>query len=396
MLKRSMYMNTLIDCIDNGMVKLLVGVRRSGKSTLLKMLIKHMLDNKIKSDQIIEINYEMIEYDYLKDKNTLHDYVSKRVHPSKKTYLFIDEVQEIPEWARVVNSLKVTFNIDIYVTGSNARVFTGEHLTFLAGRYISINVYPLSFAELCSFLGEKSSINKYNDFLDSSFPGIVLQQNKKLKSIMKQDLFDTIFERDIILRGKIRNESIFFKVARFILEHIGSMISINKIRNTLVSNSNNVSYEAVDNYINLMVKSYFLYPCYRYDIKGKEILKTNNKFYVVDFGIRQKIIPNSETNTGRILENFIFLELVKHGYNVYVGKVGRDHEIDFVATKDNKKMYIQVSESIINPTTREREIKPFKQIKDMGDRLIVSLDTIKYKSEYFNHVSLLEFIDIIE
>ncbi|XFA99378.1 ATP-binding protein [Candidatus Izemoplasma sp. B36] len=395
MINRPNYMNTLINALDNGMVKLLVGVRRSGKSTLLKLLKEYIINMGVIKKQVIEINFEMIENDYLKDKEVLHKYISDCVKNNKSKYLFIDEVQEIPEWARVLNSLRVSFDIDIYVTGSNARVFTGEHLTYLAGRYLSINVYPLSFFEVATFLNKKTNIDIYNTFLDSSFPGVLLEPKKEIKNIMKQDLFDTIFQRDMILKGKIRNESIFFKVVRYVLEHIGSMVSINKIRNTLVSDGIKISYEAVDNYINLMVKSYFLYPCLRYDIKGKEILKTNNKYYVVDFGIRNKIIPNVESNTGRILENFIYLELIKHGYDVYIGKVGRDYEIDFLATKEERRMFIQVSETIVDPKTREREIKPFTMINEIGERYVVSLDKYQYSSEYFKHLYLIDFIDIL-
>ncbi len=395
MINRPNYMNTLINALDNGMVKLLVGVRRSGKSTLLKLLKEYIINMGVIKKQVIEINFEMIENDYLKDKEVLHKYISDCVKNNKSKYLFIDEVQEIPEWARVLNSLRVSFDIDIYVTGSNARVFTGEHLTYLAGRYLSINVYPLSFFEVATFLNKKINIDIYNTFLDSSFPGVLLEPKKEIKNIMKQDLFDTIFQRDMILKGKIRNESIFFKVVRYVLEHIGSMVSINKIRNTLVSDGIKISYEAVDNYINLMVKSYFLYPCLRYDIKGKEILKTNNKYYVVDFGIRNKIIPNVESNTGRILENFIYLELIKHGYDVYIGKVGRDYEIDFLATKEERRMFIQVSETIVDPKTREREIKPFTMINEIGERYVVSLDKYQYSSEYFKHLYLTDFIEIL-
>ncbi len=396
MINRPMYLNTLIQTIDKDFVKLLVGVRRSGKSTLLKLLQQYLLKNKINPKRIIEINFEMIEFDELKDKQTLHNYINNNILGEKKHYLFIDEVQEIPEWARIINSLKASFNLDIYVTGSNARVFTGEHLTYLAGRYISISVFPLMYQEFIQFrgLGEEFS-NHYNAFLDSSFPAIVLEPNQNLKNIMKQDMFEAIFQRDMILRGHIRNESLFLKVARFILEHIGSMISTNKITATLNSQGTKISYEAVDNYISLMVKSYFLYPCQRYDIRGKEILKTNGKYYVIDFGIRQKLIPNIESNTGRILENFIYLELIKKGYDVYVGKVGRDYEIDFVAIRNNKKTYIQVSESIIDPKTREREIKPFNYIRGISNSYLVTFDEIKYESEQFNHINVFDFINVI-
>lgn len=395
MIERSKYLNTLINSIDNGMVKLLVGVRRSGKSTLLKMLQEHMKKNGVKSNQIIEINFEMIEFDYLKDMYTLNDYIKSKSSNKDKTYLFIDEVQEIPEWARVVNSLRVTYNIDIYVTGSNARVFSGEHLTYLSGRYLSIDVFPLSYFEYEIFNKENNIESSYNDFLDSSFPAIVLEPNNEIKNIMKQDLYDAIFQRDIILRGKIRNESTFLKVARFVLEHIGSQISVNKIKNTLISNGTKVSFDAVDNYVNMMLKSYFIYSCERYDIKGKEILKSNCKYYAVDFGIREKIIPNTNTNTGRILENFVYLELIKNGYNVYTGKVGRDYELDFVATKGDRKLYVQVSESIIDLTIREREARPFKYIGDLSERYLVTFDQIKYKFDNFKHCTIMEFLNLI-
>jgi len=378
------------------LVKLLVGVRRSGKSTLLNMMKEDLIRSGIETTQIIELNFERIEFDELKDPIKLHEFVANRIRPGQPSYLFIDEVQEIPDWARLVNSLRASFPIDIYVTGSNARVFAGEHLTYLAGRYLSFDVYPLSLRETVSFLNKKWQIEIYREWLESSFPGVVLESNPKLKQIMKQDLFDTIFQRDILLRGKIRNESIFFKVARFVLEHVGSMISIHNIRNTLMSDGISLSYEAVDNYINLMVKSYFLYPCSRYDVIGKEILKTLQKYYVVDFGIRQILVPNGEANTGRILENTVYLELRKHGYTVFVGKIGRDHEIDFYAQKSTRRLYVQVSESVIDPATREREIKPFTMLTDMSERYLVTLDTFHYRSDHFRHLGLLDFIEVIE
>ena len=209
---------------------------------------------------------------------------------------------------------------------------------------------------------------------------------------MRRDIYNTIFQRDIILRGKIQSEQLFLQVARFVLEHIGSLVSINNIRKTLNQQGISISYEAVDNYVNLMVKSYFLYPCLRYDIKGKEILKTNHKYYVVDFGIRQQLVPNMERNTGRLLENFVYLELLKAGYEVYTGKVNRDQEIDFVATKEHRKIYIQVSETIIEPKTRERETSAFHYIKDNHKRYLLTLDTIRYESTEYEHQNVFDFI----
>lgn len=394
MINRPMYLNKLVKTIDNDLVKILVGVRRSGKSTLLKMVKQYLLTHDVLKEQIIDINFELIENDYLKSKDEFVAYVRENLVSNKKSYLFVDEIQELDNWARIINSLKVSENIDIYLTGSNARLFIGDHLTYLAGRYISFNVYPLSYKEYLEFKNiDEINLNLYNDFLDSSFPALALETHDDIKTMMKQDMFDTIFRRDMIMRGNISNESMFFRVARYVLEHIGSPISINKITNTLNSLGLKISYGTIDSYIDLMMKSYFIYQCQRYDIKGKEILKTNGKYYVVDFGIRYQLIPNTNSNTGRVLENFVYLELVKHGYHVYVGKIGRDLEIDFIATKDDKRLYIQVSQSVMDPKTREREIKPFSLLKDMSKRYLVSLDSVMIESDYFEHLNVLDFIN---
>ncbi|MCF7923632.1 MAG: ATP-binding protein [Candidatus Izimaplasma sp.] len=394
MINRPLYLNKLIKTIDNDLVKILVGVRRSGKSTLLKMVKQYLLSHDVLLEQIIDINFEFIENDYLKSKDVFIAYVRKNLMTNKKSYLFVDEVQELDNWARIINSLKASENIDIYLTGSNARIFIGEHLTYLAGRYISFNVYPLSYEEFLDFKNiDYIDFAYYNDFLDSSFPAVVLETHKDIKTMMKQDMFDTIFRRDMIMRGNISNESMFFRVARYILEHIGSSISINKITNTLNSLGLKISYGTIDSYMDLMTKSYFIYQCQRYDIKGKEILKTNGKYYVVDFGIRDQLIPNKSSNTGKILENFIYLELVKHGYHVYVGKIGRDLEIDFVASKEDQVLYVQVSQSVMDPKTRERETKPFSLLKDMSKRYLVSFDSVMIESDYFVHLNVLDFIN---
>ena len=394
MINRPLYLNKLVKTIDNDLVKILVGVRRSGKSTLLKMVKQYLLNHAVLKEQIIDINFELIENDYLKSKDAFIAYVRKNTIPNKKSYLFVDEVQELDQWARIINSLKVSENIDIYLTGSNARLFIGDHLTYLTGRYISFNVYPLSYKEYLKFKNvDEINFNFYNEFLDSSFPALVLETHDDIKTMMKQDMFDTIFRRDMVMRGNISNESMFFRVARYILEHIGSSISINKITNTLNSLGLKISYGTIDSYIDLMMKSYFIYQCQRYDIKGKEILKTNGKYYVVDFGIRDQLIPNTSSNTGKVLENFVYLELVKHGYHVFVGKIGRDLEIDFVATKEDERLYVQVSQSVLDPKTREREIKPFSILKDMSKRYLVSLDSVMIESDYFEHLNVLNFIN---
>lgn len=392
-IKREQYLDRLIAAKDTDYVKLLVGVRRSGKSTLLELMKQHLLEKGVLEEQILFINFEIAKHDELRDSKNLHNYVEEFIKPGKKTYLFLDEVQEIKEWAKVVNSLRVSYSIDIYATGSNARVFVGEHLTYLAGRYMTIYVYPLSYYELLEFINDKDNFEMhYNTFLESSFPSVVLEKNEINKKQILEDIFKTIFERDIILRGKISREREFFAIARYILEHIGTQISVNKIYNTMRSNGVSISYDSVSNYLDLMVKSYFLYECNRYDLKGKEELKTLSKYYVVDFGIRSELVPNTDSNRGRVLENFVYLELVKQGYKVYSGKVGRNYEIDFVAIKNNEKSYIQVTESLIDPNTRERESRVFRELNDNYPRFIVSLDTIDYTTNMYKHFNLFTFI----
>ncbi len=389
--ERPMYLNKLISAKDKDYIKLLVGVRRSGKSTLLELMIKYLLNNGINEDEILFINFEMIKNDHLKDGNALHDFIESKIIKDKKLYLFLDEVQEIKEWARIVNSIRVTFDVDIYATGSNARMFIGEHLTYIAGRYLTINVYPLAYQELLYFIDDQNNYNYYYDrFLESSFPSVVLEDKNKKE--LQDDIFKSIFERDIILRGKVSREREFYAITRYILEHIGSPISINKIYNFMKSNNIKISYDSVSHYVDLMLKSYFIYECLRYDVSGKEELKTLSKYYVVDFGIRNILIPNKDTNRGRVLENFVYLELIKQGYKVYSGKVGKDFEIDFVARKGEQVIYIQVTETLLDEKTRQRESRPFLSLKDNYDRIIISLDTINFSTSIYKHMNLFEFI----
>lgn len=291
----------------------------------------------------------------------------------------------------------MSFNVDIYAAGSNARMFIGEHLTYLGGRYLTINVYPLSFKELKVFLPPlRDEGDYYNIFLESSFPGIVKESDPTLKAEIINDTFTTIFERDIILRGKVNRVSEFFAIARYVLSHIGAPISIKKIHDSMTSSQINIAYDTVQHYVDLMTKSYFLYPCYRYRVNGKEVLKTLNKFYVVDFGVRNQVIPEKNSNRDRLLENVVYLELKKHGYEVYTGLIGRNWEIDFVAIKGNDIKYIQVSESLIDPNTRERVTRPFTELTDQAERLIISLDTIIYNSNHYTHLNLFTFLENLE
>ena len=397
MINRDLYMNFLKKMLSNSdEVKLLIGVRRSGKSTLLEMLQEYLLSIGTSKDKMIVINYELIQNDYLKEGKTLHKYIKEKITTDEMYFVFIDEAQEIEEWARVVNSLRVTFNVNIFVTGSNGRMLNGDHLTYLSGRYISINVFPLSYKELIDFKDAPLSNEEYyKEFLYSSFPRVLLENDEEVRQRRKQDIYEAIFERDIIQRGKIQNKSVFMSVARYVLENVGSPISIKKICDSLNSNGLKTAYTTVENYVDLIEKAFFLYRCERYDVKGKEVFKTLFKFYVVDFGIRNQLVPNANTNTGHILENFVYLELMKAGYSVHTGKIGRDHEIDFVATKGRETLFIQVTQTMLDPSVKERETFPLSLIKSNGKRIVLSLDTLDFGTSEFEHYNALEFVKLL-
>lgn len=399
MIVRNKYMNRLIKVKENGQVKILTGVRRSGKSTLLKQLMQYFIDSGIPSNSIGYIDFEKAASWKYKNVDTIHQYVANLAQINGSV-LFIDEVQEIDEWAKIVNSLNASYKVDIYVTGSNARVFAGEHLTYLAGRYTSINVYPLSFEEFVDYQYKDSQkIYDYSPFYEvfikSTFPKFVTESDEVEKENVLNDLYQSVFRRDIIERGKIRDENKFWNVSRFIFDNVGSEVSIKKIKDTLTTVGESLSAETVQNYISLILSSYTLFHCPRYDLNGKKLLKTNGKFYSVDPGLQRLIANNSNENRGKIFENFIYLELLKAGYRVNCLNVSRDYEVDFLAIKGSKKMYIQVSLSVIDENTLQREIRPFKLIKDNLPKHLVTWDHFITKSDDYIHNNFFSFIKLI-
>ncbi len=394
MIKREMYLNKMLEFRDTDFVKILTGVRRSGKSTLLELFKEELLSEGIKNDNIIEINYEKYQFSEFKSDLNLHEYIKTKIVNSNKTYLLIDEVQELSNWAEVINSLRVSFNIDIYITGSNARLFSSESLTYLSGRYVEIKVFPLSFKEFLMFkqYGEENAESYFDEYLRiGSFPAVSLAGNNELVEAILSGLFDSIFTRDIVLRGKIKDEGAFYKVAKFVFENIGNNISANKIKNTLSSNGHKISSDTVDNYLKLMCDAHMLYQCERYDIRGKERLKTNGKYYVVDTGLRNRLIGYKQSNLGHIIENIVYLELLRQGFAVSVGK-HMEQEVDFICSKENKISYIQVCLSALDENTYARELKPLLQIKDQYPKYLISMDKLDLSSEGIIHINLIDLL----
>lgn len=394
-IKRPKYLNWLIETKDSDFVKVLVGVRRSGKTTLLNMMAQHLLENGVEPNQIIQINFEDLSYVKYTNSNELIKYIKNKVIPGKRMYLFIDEVQEVKEWARTINSIRVSLNIDIYITGSNSKVFIGEHLTYMAGRYIQMEVFPLSFKEFIegkNIQNVSTYINAYKEFILGAFPYIALSDNSVIKKSGMKNLFETVFDRDAILRSSVKNVELFHKVSKFIFDTIGSPISANKIYNTLKSEKYECSQHTIENYFEILKNSYLIYHCPMYDSVGKKLLKTNGKFYSVDNGLIDKSLSGRNIGGGRHLENFIYMELKKYEWNVTCLRLKNDHEIDFVARKDNKQIFIQVTETLALSDVVEREIRPFKQLNLNGERLILSFDVLEEKFENCTHMNVFDFV----
>lgn len=391
---RQAYLDQLVMHLGNDFVKVLTGVRRSGKSSMLLLLKQHLIAHGAQESQFVEVNYEKFSSAALKDPAALHNYVASRAVHQQQMYLFIDEVQELPDWAWVINSIRVSFPCDVYVTGSNSTMFSGEHLTYLSGRYVEIKIYPLSFREFLAFRNyEESRAEEYfNDYLRvGSFPAIGLTENNQLIDAILSGLFDSIFSRDIILRGNIRDEGTFFKVAKYVFENIGNQTSANGIKNTMISNGHKITSDTVDNYLKLMCDAHMLYQCERYDIRGKERLKTNGKYYVVDTGLRNKLLGYKNNNTGHVVENIVYLQLLRMGYTLYVGK-NASREVDFIATKSNQTMYVQVALTALNTQTHAREIASLSTINDQYPKYLVTMDKLDLSQDGIRHVNLFDLL----
>lgn len=394
MINRPYYLNQLIRARHTDFIKIITGIRRSGKSTLLQLYKNYLLSEGVSTDHIIHISYEKITSYPLEKVDALYDYLRERIKtPTETYYLLMDEVQELEEWAKVINGLKNTFPLDIYVTGSNSRLFSGEYLTYITGRYIEIKVYPLSFAEFMTFRGYDLTQKEqaFQEYLQiGSFPAVALTKDSSLIDTINSGLFDSIFARDIIIRGNIRNEGVFLKVAKFIMENIGNPLSANSIANTLKSQGSSIRSDTIDNYLTQMVNAFVLYQCERYDIRGKERLRTNGKYYVADLGIRNQLIGFRGGNIGHVIENLVFLELLRRGYTISTG-LYNSLEVDFVATKGADIRYYQVSLSVMDEKVLQRETAPFYKINDNYPKYLITMDPIPLTDNGIIHQNLFDF-----
>ena len=375
-LNREEYLDKLITFRDKQLIKVVTGVRRCGKSTLLEIFQDYLRENGTDEEQIISINLEDFDYNALHDPAVLHAYIKSRLLPDKMTYVFIDEIQHCADFPAVVDSLYIRRNVDLYLTGSNAYMLSGEIATLISGRYVEIKMLPLSFREYVLSTGNENNLPaKYREYIQgSSFPyALELKDNPSALRDYLEGLYNTIVIKDIAARKKISDIMMLESVTRFVFDNIGSQLSSKKIADTMTSAGRRIDVKTVERYLNGLLESYVVYQAKRYNIRGKQHLKTLEKYYAVDIGLRYMLLGSSGTDVGHILENVVYLELIRRGYEVYAGKID-DLEVDFVAINRRGTNYIQVAASVRDENTLKRELESLKRIAGSYPKVILTLD----------------------
>lgn len=384
MIERKEYLKKLIAWKDEQVIKVVTGIRRSGKSTLLDLYKQYLKGHGVGGEQIVSVNFEELENEVLQDYRALYAYLTERLCRGKMTYIFLDEVQKVEGFERVVDSLYIKENVDVYITGSNSWLLSGELVTLLSGRYVEINMLPFSFSEFYESRGGGDEDRLFAEYLsDGAFPYIATMDRTKEKVDMYlEGIYNTVIVKDVKERRsrkedpnrrKVTDIALLKNISKFLANCVGSPISVKKIADYITSSGRKVSPNTVDDYIEALTEAYIFYRSERYDVEGKQLLKQNGKLYIVDLGLRRYLLPKRNYDLGYSLENIVFLELVRRGYRVNVGKAG-NAEIDFVAGKDDILEYYQVSASLIEQTTFEREIAPLRKIGDNYPKKILTLD----------------------
>ena len=400
MLKRDEYIKQIVPFIDKDVIKVLTGIRRSGKSVMLKLLMEELKNRGINENQFIYINFENLKYRNLKNYERLYDFILNKVDNKYKSYyIFLDEIQEVEEWEKCVNSLRVDedFNFDIYITGSNAKLLSGELSTYLAGRYIEFVVYPFSFKEFFEIMKEKNKeIDLKEVFQDYvKFGGMPflhnLDYNYEASMQYLQDLYASIILKDITQRNNIRDTDLLERIINYVVMNIGNTFSATSISKFFKSENRKVATETILNYIKACEEAFLVYRVARNDLLGKKILNVNEKYYIADHGIREAIMENNQKNINQVLENIVYFEILRRGYNVKIGKIDK-LEVDFVCKKNDETIYIQVSYLLASEDTKEREFSVLENIKDNYPKYVLSMDEFDMSRNGIKHVNLIEFL----
>ena len=374
MIKREEYLKELRAFREKRVIKVVSGIRRCGKSTLFDLFKEELLAVGVEKEQIISFNFETADNYDIDDFKKLYKAVENRLCPNKMNYVFLDEVQQVREFQRACDSLYILKNVDLYITGSNAMLLSGELATLLSGRYIEIKMLPLSFKEYISVKGESDLSRKYRDYLTkSSFPyTLELSRSKDIHSYL-DGIYSSIVLKDIVARKKIADAAMLENVIRFMFDNIGNPCSTTKIANTLKSSGHNISVHTVENYLKALCESFVLYKADRYDIKGKQYLRSGAKYYVADIGLRYYLLGQKPADLGHILENVVYLELLRRGYEVFVGKSDKS-EIDFIAINEEDTEYYQVALTVRDEKTLLRELAPLASVNDHNGKYLLTLD----------------------
>ena len=402
LINRPEYLQQLTENKDVDLVKIVTGIRRCGKSSLLDLFHQYLIENNVPESNIIHMNLESLRYRDLTDYLFFYDYVSARISTEGKTYLIFDELQAVEHWEKAIESFRIDFDVDIYITGSNAYLLSAEFSTLLSGRYVEIRMLPLSFKEFLSFYEFDTGITmeeKFQKYLQLGGMPILREYrfNEERSMQALEGIYSTVVLRDILQRSGQADQNTLQKIMLFLCSNIGSITSPNNIGNVLSSEGlikngreKNIAGRTVDKYISMLKNAFIFYSVGRYDVKGKQILKTLEKNYIIDMGFRNMLLGYRDADRGHILENIVFLELIRRGYRVYIGKVG-ETEVDFVVEKPSDKIYIQVTESMQSPETRERELRPLYLIPDNYEKIVLSMDR-----SYIGSYNGIKSINLIE
>lgn len=399
MIYRTEYMNQLHSFKNNRLIKVVTGLRRSGKSTLLQMFREDLAKENIHENQIQYINFELMKYDAIRNYKQLYDLVTQSIKQDRKNYLFFDEIQQVEGWEKAINALALEFDTDIYVTGSNAYLLSSELATFISGRYVEIKILPLPFKEYFSFYQttKKSKQELFDEYLKfGGLPQLLsLPQDEKVLSAFLSSIYDTVILKDVLGRNKLKDVDLLKRVFAFICGNVGSITSTNSMAKYIANEAkldSSLRPATIGNILDMLQSAYIIYRADRYDVKGKEVLKSLEKYYVADTGLKNTIVGYNLDNYGHAIENVIYLELIRRGYKVYIGKVG-NKEIDFVAIKQQKTVYYQVSQSILSDETRNRETAPFYHTGDFYEKVIITTDQNYATNE--NGIKIVNIIDFL-
>ncbi|MCM1115571.1 MAG: ATP-binding protein [Clostridium sp.] len=401
MVKRKEYLNKLIEWKDEQVIKVVTGIRRCGKSTLLLQYQDYLRENGVIDEQIISLNFEELENEDLLDYKALYSYIKERLCKDKMTYIFLDEIQNVTAFEKAIDSLYVKDNTDVYITGSNSYLLSGELATLLTGRYVEISMLPLSFAEYKELTNQSAdaAFSEYMRYGSMPYIASMSKTDEKVNTYI-EGIYNTVVVKDIEDRQrrretdpdkrKINDIALLKTIAKYLSNVVGSPVSVKSVTDYLTSNGRRVSPNTVDDYMDALAESYIFYPAERFDIVGKEILKSNKKWYIVDLGIRNHILPRKNYDLGFSIENIVYFELLRRGYKVNIGKYANS-EVDFVAQKNGVLTYFQVTADMTNETTFEREMTPLKNIKDNYEKIILTLD--KFSIGNYEGIKVINLIE---